>query len=369
MAKVLVVEDEPEIAFGLEAALRFEGYEVEVVDNGTIAVRRGTENGFDIILLDVMLPGQSGFEVCRELRRSGVETPIIFLTARAIETDRVTGLELGANDYVTKPFSTRELVARMRGLLRVVDRGREDRRFFEHEIEAAFRVQQRLLPRHSPTVPGLDVAGICRPARGVSGDYFDFIELPAGRLGLVVADVCGKGMPAALLAASAHAAVRAYAPSAGRNSGEVLASVNQLLYETTSEERFVTMAYAVYDPADRTLTWANAGHCPPFVVSSSSSSRLDSLTPPVAILPAIPVAQGVMTLGPGDRLVVVSDGLSEAAAPSGEEFGDARLLQLVQADARGRAITLCEGILESIQTFTHGHAQSDDQTIVAVKVS
>src|SRR5262245_14274638 len=104
MTRVLVVEDEPGIALGLEDTLQLEGYQVEVVTNGTCASRRALEETFDLILLDVMLPGKNGFEVCRELRQSGFEAPIIFLTARTQEADRISGLDLGANDYVTKPF-------------------------------------------------------------------------------------------------------------------------------------------------------------------------------------------------------------------------------------------------------------------------
>src|SRR5262249_11850901 len=115
MAKVLVVEDEPGIALGLEDTLRLEGYQVEVVANGVKAGSRALEESFDLILLDVMLPGKNGFDVCRDLRRSGLQTPIIFLTAKSQELDRVSGLDLGANDYVTKPFSPRELMARVRG--------------------------------------------------------------------------------------------------------------------------------------------------------------------------------------------------------------------------------------------------------------
>jgi sigma-B regulation protein RsbU (phosphoserine phosphatase) len=367
--RVLVVEDEPEIAFGLQAALRYEGFDVEVVDNGAVAVGRGADDGFDLILLDAMLPGRDGFDVCRELRRAGVQTPIIFLTARAIEADRIAGLELGANDYVTKPFSTRELVARMRGLLRVVDDGRRDRRQLEHEFEAAARVQQRLLPREPPAVAGLDVAGVCRPARGVGGDYFDFIALPEGRLGLVVADVCGKGMPAALLAASVHAAVRAYAPAAGRRCGAVLASVNRLLYDTTPEERFVTIFYGVYDPAERTLTWANAGHCPPLLVRSSSCVRLDPLTPPAGMLPAIEPVERTVRLAAGDSLLVVSDGIPEAEDPSGAEFGEERLLELARRERPRAAAGLCEAVLGHVRTFVGGRGQADDQTVVAALVT
>jgi len=118
MTRILVVEDEPAIAFGLEADLKAEGYDVEVVGDGEAAVRRAREGGFDLVLLDVMLPRKSGFEVCRELRRAGFKTPIILLTARSQEAEKVMGLEWGADDYVTKPFSPPELRARIKAVLR-----------------------------------------------------------------------------------------------------------------------------------------------------------------------------------------------------------------------------------------------------------
>jgi DNA-binding response OmpR family regulator len=118
MTRILVVEDEPGIAFGLEADLKVEGYGVELVEDGITAARRAQTESFDLILLDVMLPGKDGFEVCRELRRAGVRTPIILLTARTHEAEKVMGLEAGADDYVTKPFSHRELRARIKAVLR-----------------------------------------------------------------------------------------------------------------------------------------------------------------------------------------------------------------------------------------------------------
>jgi DNA-binding response OmpR family regulator len=120
MAKILVVEDEPGIAFGLESDLQMEGYEVAVVGEGDKAVNRACAEPFDLILLDVMLPNKDGFEVCRELRRRGMKTPIIMLTAKTQEAEKVMGLEVGADDYVTKPFSPKELRARIRAVLRRV---------------------------------------------------------------------------------------------------------------------------------------------------------------------------------------------------------------------------------------------------------
>jgi DNA-binding response OmpR family regulator len=118
MPRILIVEDEPSISFGLELDLKTEGYAVEVVQDGEAAVQRGREGLFDLILLDLMLPKKDGFDVCHELRRSGIRTPILMLTAKSQEVEKVLGLDLGADDYVTKPFSPKELRARIRALLR-----------------------------------------------------------------------------------------------------------------------------------------------------------------------------------------------------------------------------------------------------------
>jgi DNA-binding response OmpR family regulator len=138
MSRILVVEDEPDLAFGLEDDLKVEGYEVEVARDGEHAARRVREEHWDLVLLDVMLPGKDGFEVCRELRRAGVRTPIIMLTAKVQETEKILGLELGADDYVTKPFSPRELRARIKAVLRRTEpETPESWRFGEVEVDLA----------------------------------------------------------------------------------------------------------------------------------------------------------------------------------------------------------------------------------------
>jgi two-component system alkaline phosphatase synthesis response regulator PhoP len=130
MSRILIVEDEPDIALALEDDLRTEGYDVEVASDGETASRRARERSWDLVLLDVMLPRKDGFEVCRELRRAGVTTPIIFLTARAQEAEKVLGLEMGGDDYVTKPFSPRELRARIKTVLRRVSPPKSERYAF-----------------------------------------------------------------------------------------------------------------------------------------------------------------------------------------------------------------------------------------------
>jgi two-component system alkaline phosphatase synthesis response regulator PhoP len=138
VTRILVVEDEPGIALGLEDDLKMEGYDVEVVGEGVTAVRKAKETPFDLILLDVMLPGKDGFEVCRELRRAGLRTPILMLTAKTSEAEKVMGLELGADDYVTKPFGTRELRARIKALLRRSAAGQESGCFRFGDVEVDF---------------------------------------------------------------------------------------------------------------------------------------------------------------------------------------------------------------------------------------
>ena len=137
MAKILIVEDEPGIAFGLESDLQTEGYQVAVIGDGAQAVLRARSEPFDLILLDIMLPNKDGFEVCRELRRGGLKTPIILLTAKTQEAEKILGLDVGADDYVTKPFSLRELRARIRAILRraAPEAGEEVYRFGNCELD------------------------------------------------------------------------------------------------------------------------------------------------------------------------------------------------------------------------------------------
>ena len=312
-----------------------------------------------------MLPGKDGFTICRELRAEGSKTPVIFVSARAQEYDRVRGLDLGANDYVVKPFSPDELMARVRRLLRDREDGREYQKQFEDEVRAAAAVQQSLFPRHHPMVQSMEYSAVCRPANGVSGDYYDFIPLEGGKLGLLLADVCGKGMGAALLGASLHGAVRAFAPLASSCAGDLLQRVNRLLFQTTSPERFATIFYGIFDPATRLLTYANAGHCPPWLIRAGAYQRLESLTPPLGMFAELDSLEVEVQLEAGDWLVVTSDGIPEATDENGDEFSDMRLL--ARLDRSGATDNLCRAALDAVTSFA-GNKQADDLTIVAARI-
>jgi phosphoserine phosphatase RsbU/P len=367
MSRILIVEDDPAILCGLRDNLRFESHEVLTAADGEAGYRAVREYAPELVILDLMLPKLNGYDLCRRLRGEGFSAPILMLSARSQEGDRVLGLDLGANDYVSKPFSLRELLARVRALLRHEREHKLDEAHLGNELEMAAKVQQGLFPRVLPEVPGLDYAGICRPARGVSGDYYDFLLLGNGRLGLLLADVSGKGMAAALVGASLHAAIRGNA-SANSGCGEVLAKASHVLYETTTAERFATAFYGEYDSASRILTYANAGHNSPMLVRGKECIRLDSLTPPVGIAPVLPAAQRSVGLESGDWLLIFSDGIPEAANESGEDFGDDGLIAALARFRTGTAAEVCEGVVNEVRDYVREQRQADDITLIAVNV-
>ena len=372
MARILVVEDEPNLALGLEDDLKLEGYEVEIVRDGETASLRAREQTFDLIILDVMLPRKDGFEVCRELRQAGLRIPVILLTAKTQESDKVLGLDLGADDYVTKPFSPRELRARIRAILRQQQGLLAERNLLDQEVRIAAEVQHRLFPQFRPPLETLDYAGFCLPARGVSGDYFDFLPLGSRKVGLLVADVVGNGISAALLMASVHACIRTHAAVLGDRCTEVVVEVNALLYDATDSDRFATLFYGVYDDAMRQLTYANAGHEPPLLVRAGAQPcptcvRLDSGTPPVCIFPTLPAIQESVEMEAGDWLVIFSDGISEALNEKEEEFGRERLLQIVLRNRQLTAQEMGNAILAEIKSYSTDRPQSDDLTLIVAR--
>lgn len=372
MASILIVEDEPGIAFGLESDLQAEGYAVTVAGDGNDAVRRACAETFDLILLDVMLPYKDGFEVCRELRQMGVFTPVVMLTAKSDEFDKVLGLDLGANDYITKPFRPRELRARIRAALRHRPGSESPGADLQRQLRVASLVQQRLFPQLPPALPTLDYAGFCRPALGMSGDYYDFFDLGPGKLGLLVTDVVGKGIPAALLMASVHGCVRTHAPQLGDRCGEVLSRLNTSLYESTDASMFATVVYAVYDESTRVLTYANAGHEPPLLLRQaagrSACQGLDPLTPPAGMFPTLAPLQASVQLIPGDWLLIFTDGVTEAPNERWEQFGRERVLAVMQRNPDIAAVQMRDAILAELADHTRGVVQADDVTLIAAHV-
>ena len=239
------------------------------------------------------------------------------------------------------------------------------------ELTSVAAAQRMLLPERLPEVPGLDLAVAYRPARQAGGDFYDFIPLPGGRLGVFVADVTGHGAAAALLAAVVHGMVRA-CPHAG-SPADLLAFVKDRLTAGDRDwrGRFVTAFYGVYDPATRTLTYANAGHPTPRLLlgGDAESGSLDATGGlPLGIEPGLRFADGTAPLRPGDVLVLYTDGVTEAHDPDDEEwFGTGRLDEAVRR-ASNVADAVVSRIVESVKAFEGGHAPADDQTVVVAQL-
>jgi CheY-like chemotaxis protein len=262
MNRVVVIEDDPMILRGLTDSLRRESFEVLTAADGVDGYRLVRESQPDLVILDLMLPGMNGYDVCRQMRQHGLATPILMLTAQAQETNRVQGFEAGADDYVTKPFSVRELIGRVRAILRRSE-GRSDLRN-QKELDDARSIQQRLMPSEIPQLPGCRIAGTWLPARIVGGDYFDVLKLDDGAAALCIGDVCGKGMPAAMMMSNLQAAVRAFASKRMRPR-ELCERLNSVMCKNMRAGGFITFFYAVLS-VGRTgrsrLTYCNAGTQP-----------------------------------------------------------------------------------------------------------
>jgi phosphoserine phosphatase RsbU/P len=252
-----------------------------------------------------------------------------------------------------------------------VEIGRREK--LNREIEIAREVQERLFPQRLPEIAGLDYFGFCRTALGVGGDYYDFLALPDGKLGVALGDVSGKGIAAALTMASLQASLRADALRAGNDLAGLITRVNGMLYDASTEDRYATLFYAQYDPTTHLLSYVNAGHCPPILLrrggKNGAVERLDQAGGTVVgLLPECAYEQAEVSLSPGDLLVIYTDGFSEAMSPNLTEWGEERLI---------RAIAACDGlptkdsitkIIQAADAFASGAPQSDDMTLVILRV-
>jgi len=239
-------------------------------------------------------------------------------------------------------------------------REHKQREKMTREAEEARTIQQALLPRTSPFIPGFVVSGLSLPAGAVGGDWYDFIPLPDGRWGLVLADVSGKGMAAALLMSATRGMLRSLA-RIGSGPGEVLTRLNNMLLEDFPDGRFVTMVYAELDPERHTLRLANAGHLAPLLVEPSGYRWIQSeLGLPLGVAIS-KFSETEIPLNRGSRIAFYSDGITEAELESGEDYGAERLLAHVQSPDFSP-----ESLLSDVRKFANGAGLRDDATVILV---
>jgi serine phosphatase RsbU (regulator of sigma subunit) len=243
-------------------------------------------------------------------------------------------------------------------------RSRELRR----ELEEAAEVQAQLFPSVVPRLPGAQVVGSCIPARAAAGDYYDFLELPGGRVGLAVSDVSGKGISASLLMASVRALLRSQAATAG-SPADLVREINRQLHASSHGAKYCTMFYGVYDAARRELEYVNAGHVPPLAVAGDDVQFLQPTGLPLGLFPEISHVSSRVTLAPGALLVVYSDGVTETCNARGENYGTDRLVSAVTRIRDGDVERIAARILADVREFEAGVPLDDDQTLVLLKVN
>ncbi len=299
--------------------------------------------------------------------------------------DRLMGVMTLGPKLSEQPYSPSDLrllqsVATQAGLsLEVTDlahslaREAAQRERFNREIEIAREVQERLFPQITPQFSGISLAGACRPALGVGGDYYDFIELEGGRLGLAVGDVSGKGISAALLMASLRASLRGMTLEGAHDLARLMSNVNRLVYEASAANRYATFFFSIFNPQTRELNFVNAGHNPPVVLRNRNNSppevlRLEAGGPVVGLLPNLPYEAQSVVLCPGDLLVAYTDGISEAMTLDDEEWGEDLMIASAEAVRTSSAREIVTAIFAAADKFTGGAPQHDDMTLLVLKL-
>jgi sigma-B regulation protein RsbU (phosphoserine phosphatase) len=379
--KILVVDDTPSNIQSLAATLKPAGYQVLVATNGQQALDVMAKVRPDLILLDIMMPIMDGFEACANIKANADwhDIPIIFLTAKTETADLVKGFELGAVDYVSKPFNAHELMARVHTHL-TVDRLRTSvseknaalekaQQQMSAELDLARAMQVAILPSRFPVAVGCDGAARMLPATTMGGDFYDFIELPGGRIGLVMADVSGKGVPAAFFMAVARTNLNALAATAS-GPADCLQRTNDVLLTQNPMDLFVTVFYAVFDPATGVLTYSNGGHNPPLL--RRANGHVEMLTSAAGlVLGMFPASydEDTVQLAPGDTLVLYTDGVTEAFNVDVQMYEEARLVERVRDDGGATAKGLVTAIFDSVIGFSGAAPQSDDITVAVLSWS
>ncbi len=371
-SRILIVDDVKANVDILVQSLR-DDYRLSVALDGAGALRNIEKNPPDLVLLDIMMPGMDGYEVCRRLRAmpQGREIPVMFLSALDEVQSKTQGFEVGGNDYLTKPFEILEVKARVRSLLKAKAYADAVQEKHASELRIAREIQMGLLPL-DPSAPvrgtAIDLHARLEPAREVGGDLFDVLRPAPDRLLVTVGDVSGKGIPAALFMAVTITLLRSMGRLLDRPE-PILAAVNEALADQNASGLFVTMVCALFDLKAGTVTCANAAHPSPILLRNGEPPRpvFEATGPVVGLLPLLEVEDQSMELRPGDRLVFYTDGVTEAFDATQQLFGDARLLDELGRTSGDDAKATVETLLAAVRRHAGATPQSDDLTILATR--
>ncbi|HKF47136.1 MAG TPA: SpoIIE family protein phosphatase [Terracidiphilus sp.] len=374
---VLVVDDVPENLAVVSVILK-ETCRVLVATSGAKALELARELPHpDLILLDVMMPGMDGYKVCNLLKEDpGTnDIPVIFLTGQSETSDETHGFEVGAVDYIRKPFSPAIVQARVQTHL--VLRGIREQLAqqlltIQKELETARKIQDSILPREFPVIGGLDIAARYVPMTAVAGDFYDFIAVDDKHIGILVADVSGHGMPAALIASMLKIALAIQAPNAA-DPALVLSGLNSTLYGKF-QHQYVTAAYVYLDMEQHRIRYAGAAH-PPILYRSSPGDHVRQVLENGLFIgwfesPAYKAVE--LEMSAGGWCVMYTDGIPETANPSEVEFGEERFRAFLGERDWTSADQLADALLEEVSRWSGaapGVDPEDDITMVAFRLT
>jgi sigma-B regulation protein RsbU (phosphoserine phosphatase) len=371
-ARVLIADDQPDIRFALSLLLRGAGYEVGTADGPEAVVSAVAEKRADLVVMDLnytrcITSGGEGLNLIGRIRALDSALPILAMTAWGSIDLAVDAMRRGAADFVQKPWSTNTLLEKVRSLLDLRRAARQARSEEEAEVGAAVEIQRKLLSFEAPDSADCEISGMSRTLRFVGGDYCKVDQLGARRFGISIADVAGKGVPGAMLAASLRAAQKPLLDEA-LPPAAMCAAVNAAMAEITPVGKFISFFYGVLDFDARTLSYSNGGHNPPLLVRADA--EVLSLAAGGAVLGYFPewtYEQAEVPLQPGDRLVLFTDGILEAENGTYQEFGAERLARFARHCRHLSASVMQRTLLSMVSNHCEGSFQ-DDATLVVIAI-
>jgi sigma-B regulation protein RsbU (phosphoserine phosphatase) len=368
--RILIGEDQAHVSEALRLLLKGEGYQTAHEDSPAGVLAAAKAQAFDMVLVDLnytrdTTSGREGLELVTRLQEIDQSLPVVVMTAWGSIDLAVEAMHRGARDFIQKPWSNDRLLEVVRAQVRSGIAQRQQQNAAELESSEARRIQAGLLPRELPAPAGYEIAAAWQPARLVGGDYFDVIRLDEHRVALCIADVAGKGLPAALLMSNLQAAVHASA-NAEISPALLCKRIDALLQRNLPEDRFITFFYGVLDAAAHTLTYSNAGHNPPMLMRGGTSFSLATGGTVLGVAESPAFAQGRVNMEPGDRLVLFTDGVTEAGSSREEQFGEWRLKRVMREANGSSAGAIKTKILEALNEFS-GDQFEDDATLLIVR--
>ncbi|HTL57732.1 MAG TPA: fused response regulator/phosphatase [Candidatus Limnocylindrales bacterium] len=371
--RVLLVDDAKANLDILTEGLKGE-HKLSLALNGEMALLAAARTPPDLVLLDIVMPGMDGYEVCRRLRQmpETAEVPIMFLSSLEEIENKTRGFEAGANDYLTKPFEMLEVKARVRSLLKAKAYSDAVKEQIASELRVAREIQMGMLPHDFTMVERnyqVNFGAVLESAREVGGDLYGVCAAGPDRLVVFVGDVSGKGIPASLFMVRAISLARLLARDIAEPE-RILARLNDELTADNPSGMFVTFLCAVYEPKANRLTLANAGHCRPVLLPAAGPPRwaVKDLGTALGFEPGLKFQRTELDFQPQDTLILYSDGVTEAFNSHEECYGTERLLADAASFCGQPATHISASVLQRIRAFANGAPQSDDIAILAMKV-